>query len=42
MFSKKAQETNLGPDMNGTNQILAYADDINLIGDEIRTIERNP
>ena len=27
--------------MNGTHQILAYADDVNLIGDDIRTIERN-
>ena len=27
--------------MNSTHQVLAYADDINLIGDEIRTIERN-
>ena len=35
------QETNLGLDMNGTHQVLAYADDVNLIGDDIRTIERN-
>ena len=27
--------------MNGTHQILAYADDVNLIGYDIRTIERN-
>ena len=26
--------------MNGTHQVLAYADDVNLIGDDIR-IERN-
>ena len=26
--------------MNGTHQVLAYADDANLIGDDIRTIER--
>ena len=26
--------------MNGTHQVLAYADDVNLIGDDI-TIERN-
>ena len=31
----------LGLDMNGTHQVLAYADDVNLIGDDIRTIERN-
>ena len=27
--------------MDGTHQVLAYADDVNLIGDDIRTIERN-
>jgi hypothetical protein len=27
--------------MNGTHQVLAYADDVNLIADDIRTIERN-
>ena len=27
--------------MNGTHQVLAYADDENLIGDVIRTTERN-
>jgi len=27
--------------MNGTHQVLAYTDDVNLIGDDIRTIERN-
>ena len=38
---RKVQETRLGLDMNGTHQVSAYADDINLIGDDIRTIERN-
>ena len=38
---RKVQETHLGLDMNGTHQVLAYADDVNLIGDDIRTIERN-
>ena len=38
---RKVQETNLGLDMNGTHQVLAYADDVNLIGDDIKTIERN-
>ena len=28
---RKIQETNLGLDMNGTHQVLAYVDDINLI-----------
>ena len=31
----------MGLDTNGTHQVLAYADDVNLIGDDIRTIERN-
>ena len=35
------QETNLGLDVNGTHQVLAYADDVNLIGDDIKTTERN-
>ena len=38
---RKVQETNLGLDMNDTDQVMAYADDVNLIGDDIRTIERN-
>jgi Reverse transcriptase (RNA-dependent DNA polymerase). len=38
---KKKQETRMGLDMNGIHQILTYADDINLIEDDIRTIERN-
>ena len=38
---RKVQETNLGLDMNGTYQVLANADDVNLISDNIRTIERN-
>ena len=32
------QETNLRLDMNGTHQVLAYEDDVNLIGDDIRTM----
>ena len=39
---RKVQETGLGLDMNGTHQVLAYADDVNLIGNDIRIIERNP
>ena len=38
---RKVQETNLGLDINGTHQVLAYVDDVNLIGDDIRTIDRN-
>jgi len=38
---RKVQETKLGLDVNGNHQVLAYADDLNLICDDIRTIERN-
>ena len=38
---RKVNETNLALDMNGTYQVLAYADNVNLIGDYIRTVERN-
>ena len=31
---RNVQETNLGLDMNGTHQVMAYADDVNLIGDD--------
>ena len=37
---RMVQETNLGLNMNGTHQILAFADDLNLITIDIRTIER--
>ena len=38
---KKVQENRLGLHMNGKHQVLAYADDVNLIGYDIITIERN-
>ena len=31
----------VGLDMNDTHEVLAYANDVNLIGDDIRTMERN-
>ena len=37
---RKVQETNSGLDMNGTHQVLAYADDVYFKGDKIR-IGRN-
>ena len=33
----EVQETNLGLDMNGTQQALAYSDDVNLTSADIRT-----
>ena len=38
---RKVLETRLGLDMNDTHQVLIYADDVNLIGDNIRMIGRN-
>ena len=32
----KVRETNLGLDMIGTHQVVVYADDVNLIGDDIK------
>ena len=37
----KAQETNLGLGVNCPHKILAYAEDLSLIDDVIRTTERN-
>ena len=38
---KKVQKARFGLDMNYTHQILAYVGDVNLVGDDIRTIKRN-
>jgi hypothetical protein len=38
---RKVQENQVGVKLNGTNQLLAYADDVNLLGDNIGTINRN-
>jgi hypothetical protein len=36
----KAQETLVGLKLNGTHQLLAYADDVNLLGDNMDTINK--
>jgi hypothetical protein len=38
---RKVQENQVGLKFNGTHQLLAYADDVNLLGDNIDTIEKN-
>jgi hypothetical protein len=37
----KVQETQVGMKLNGTHQLLVYADDMNLLGDNIDTIKKN-
>jgi hypothetical protein len=37
----KVQENQVGLKLNGTHQLLAYADGVNLLGDNIDTIEKD-
>jgi hypothetical protein len=39
--SRKVQENQVGLKLNGTHQLLAYADYVNLLGDDIDTINNN-
>jgi hypothetical protein len=38
---RKVQDNQAGLKLNGTHQLLAYADDVNLLGDNIDTINKN-
>jgi hypothetical protein len=38
---RKVQENQVGLKLNQTHQLMAYADDVNLLGDNIDTINKN-
>jgi hypothetical protein len=38
---RKVQENQVGLKLNGTHQLLAYVDDMNLLGDNTDTVKKN-
>jgi hypothetical protein len=41
MLLERCKENQVGLKLHGTHQLLAYADDVNLQGDNIDTIKKN-
>jgi hypothetical protein len=41
LFCRKVQENQVIMKLNGTHQLLIYADDVNLLGDNMDTIKKN-
>jgi hypothetical protein len=40
-YDSKVQEIQVGLKLNGTHQLLVYADDVNLLGDNMNTVKKN-